>query len=289
MTSPDLTTAPAHVSYSQLSSWVRCGKAYELERVLKVPSAPTWAQVAGNAVHTGTEEMDKGDAGPVRDIWQDVFTETIAEHEERSGIARTEWRATGRKTKAAPYGEDARWWWFEGAEMLNRWKVWRNANKDKWQIVTLKGEGTATWEGIELPLNARFGEVAVQGVADRVFADEHGQMVVVDIKSGSWAPKDQGQQLGLYATGIEQVFGVRPVTGAYWMARTGDFSFPPMRLDHFSEHYWTAAVTSFAKAKAERIYLPNPGMFCGSCSVRDYCATVGGSMAHTADSLSAES
>lgn len=285
----ELTSAPAHVSYSQLSSWVRCGKAYELERVLHVPSSPTWAQVAGNAVHTATEQMDRGDAGSTRDLWQDVFTETIEAAEERHGVARTEWRATGRKTKAAPNGEDARWWWFEGVEMLNRWKTWRNVNKDKWQIVNLKGPGSELWEGIELPLNIRFGDIAVQGVVDRLFADEHGQMIVVDLKSGSWAPKDAGQQLGLYATGIEQVFGIRPVKGAYWMARTGEFSAPEMDLDHFSNHYWTQAVTSFAKAKAEKIYLPNPGMFCGSCSVRDYCATVGGRLAHLADSLSVDS
>ena len=283
------SAAPLHVSYSQISSWVRCGKAYELERVLKVPSFPSWAQVAGSAVHEATERMDRGDITPLRDLWLDVFATTITNYEERYEVAPPEWKVTGRKTKATPYGEDQRFWTTAGVQMLNRWKAWRVANKDKWQIVTLTAPGgTEKWDGIELPINTVFGDVAVQGVIDRLFADEAGNLLVVDLKSGTWAPKDAGQQLGLYATGVEQIFGMRPAQGAYWMARTGTFSEPPKDLAHFSQHYWATLIEKFAKAKAESIYLPNPGMFCGSCGVRDYCATQGGSLAHLADSLSSE-
>lgn len=282
---------PAHVSYSQLSSWLRCGKAYELERVIHVPGvAPTWAQVAGSAVHTGSERMDCGDITPVRDLWLDVFAEHIELEEERSGVSNSKWRATGRKTRALPHGEDFLYWKAEGAACLHRWKAWRAANKEKWQIVTLTVPGgTEKFDGIELPLNIRFGEVVVQAVVDRLFANAAGDLLVVDLKSGTWTPKDAGQQLGLYAAGIEQQFGVRPKTGAYWMARSGDFANPPMNLDHFSDHYWTQTTAQLAKAKAESIFLPNPGMFCGSCSVRDYCATQGGKLAHLADSLCADS
>ena len=280
-----MAVAPAHVSYSQLSSWLRCGKAYELERVLKVPVTPTWAQVAGNAVHEATERIDRGDITPPRDLWMDVFADRIELEAERTGTDPATWRATGRRTKALPRGEDYRFFKSEGVMMVNRWKAWRLANKDKWQIATLTDDKGGTLDGIELPLVIRFGEIAVQGVLDRLFVDPDGDMLVVDLKSGNWAPKDAGQQLGVYATGVEQVFGLRPKQGAYWMARSGAFATPPLNLDHFSQHYWEHTVTRFAKAKTEDIFLPNPGMFCGSCSVRDYCATVGGSLAHLADSL----
>jgi hypothetical protein len=38
-------------SYSQLNSYTRCAKAYELERILKVPSRPGLWQAGGTAVH----------------------------------------------------------------------------------------------------------------------------------------------------------------------------------------------------------------------------------------------
>ena len=280
-------TAPAHVSYSQLSSWLRCGKAYELERVLRVPVAPTWAQVAGSAVHRATELLDEGDTTAPRDLWYDVFTETIELAEESSGVERTDWRASGRKSKTCPDGEDGRWWWHKGVVMVQSWKAWRLANKHLVIASVTNEEGTRS--GIELPLNIKFGDINVQAVLDRLFVDEDGHALVVDLKSGSWAPKDAGQQLGLYATGVEQTYGFRPRTGAYWMSRTGTYSTPtPIPLDHFSQHYWTVVTGQLAAAKREGIFLPNPGMFCGSCSVRDYCATQGGKLAGIADILSSD-
>lgn len=277
----------SHVSYSQLSSWVRCGKAYELERVIKVPSSPTWAMVAGKAVHTGTEYIDKGASDPIRDIWLDVFASTIEEEAERSSSDPEDWRATGRRTKDKPRGEDYRFWQLEGAKQLQRWKAWRLANKDL-TIASLVTDGAA-FDGIELPLVIRFGDVEVKGYVDRVFVTPQDELLVIDIKTGAYAPKDAGQQVGLYATGIHQTFGKRPALGAYWMGRTGTFSEPPKTLDHLGDRYWSQAMSLFSKAKADDIYLPNPGMFCGSCSVRDYCATQGGALAGLADSLSSDS
>lgn len=49
-------TTIAHRSFSQFSSWVRCGKAYQLERVRKVPQTPAWFLVAGTAFHSAIEE-----------------------------------------------------------------------------------------------------------------------------------------------------------------------------------------------------------------------------------------
>lgn len=286
----EVAAPPAHVSYSQLSSWLRCGKAYELERIIGVPSVLTWAQVAGSAVHEATERIDRGDITPVRDLWLDVFASVIERESERTDTSPEDWRATGRRTKALPTGEDYRFWKAQGAVMVNRWKSWRIANK-QWVIATVTTpESSSVWDGIELPLVIRFDDVVTQGILDRLFVNDlTGELMVVDLKSGVWAPKDAGQQLGLYATGLEQLFGTRPQTGAYWMARTGAFASDPINLDHFSQDYWRQVTTKFSIAKSEGIFLPSPGMFCGSCSVRDYCATVGGRHAHLADSLSTDS
>lgn len=49
---------PPHASYSQLTSWTRCGKAYELERLRRVPSRPSVFLAAGSAIHTVIERIN---------------------------------------------------------------------------------------------------------------------------------------------------------------------------------------------------------------------------------------
>jgi hypothetical protein len=47
-----------HVSHSQYSDWLRCGKAYELKRVLGLAEAPAWWSIGGKGVHSATETYD---------------------------------------------------------------------------------------------------------------------------------------------------------------------------------------------------------------------------------------
>lgn len=49
----------AHESYSGLSDWLKCGKAYQLKRVLKLPEKPAWWNVGGKGVHAATEHYDR--------------------------------------------------------------------------------------------------------------------------------------------------------------------------------------------------------------------------------------
>jgi len=64
----------AHRSFSSFASWVRCGKAWELERKLQAPSEPAWWFVGGQAFHSAVElfllkEFKKTqDAGKYADV-----------------------------------------------------------------------------------------------------------------------------------------------------------------------------------------------------------------------------
>lgn len=49
---------PAHVSWSSMETWMSCGKKFQLQRLLKVEQRPSWAAVAGSAVHSATEDID---------------------------------------------------------------------------------------------------------------------------------------------------------------------------------------------------------------------------------------
>jgi len=48
-------TLVGHRSFSSFSSWVRCGKSWQLERDLQAPSEPAWWFVGGSAFHTAVE------------------------------------------------------------------------------------------------------------------------------------------------------------------------------------------------------------------------------------------
>jgi putative RecB family exonuclease len=46
----------AHRSFSSFTSYLRCGKAWQLERELQVPSEPAWWFVGGKAFHSAAEK-----------------------------------------------------------------------------------------------------------------------------------------------------------------------------------------------------------------------------------------
>lgn len=52
---PDL----AHLSYSSFTAWLKCGKAYELQKILGLQEQPAWWSIGGSAFHSATEEMDR--------------------------------------------------------------------------------------------------------------------------------------------------------------------------------------------------------------------------------------
>lgn len=48
-----------HMSYSSLTSYLKCGKAYQLNRILGIQEQPAWWSIGGRAVHEATEELDR--------------------------------------------------------------------------------------------------------------------------------------------------------------------------------------------------------------------------------------
>ena len=84
-------------------------------------------------------------------------------------------------------------------------------------------------------------------------------------------------KLGTYAAGMEQFFGAagRPQYGAYWLARAGGTS-PLMDLDSYTQDRLGYEYSTARKGMEAGIFLPNVGMLCGGCGVRDACYAVGG-------------
>lgn len=50
---------PEHFSHSQITSWLRCGKSYQLSRLIGAPEKPAVYLVTGNAMHTVIEDINR--------------------------------------------------------------------------------------------------------------------------------------------------------------------------------------------------------------------------------------
>lgn len=260
-------TPPPHVSFSQIDNWSKCGEAFRLEKVERVPSKPAWWFPGGSAVHTATEWYDKGQAGDrdAAELWADAFKLEVDKVAAGTDVPQEKWRAGGRASKDYPNKNDGAWWNDHGPAMVQGWIDFRNTTA--WKLLE-----------VEVEVNGTLGGAPVKAYIDRVFATPEGELAVVDLKAGSRAPEST-YQLGWYADQYEQIFGQRPSVGAFWMARQNKMTEPE------SLHNWTRArldrwVGKFMVAREHEIYIPKVSSSCRTCGVNDYCAAVGGSKAH---------
>lgn len=203
----------------------------------------------------------------------------VRDREERTGIKPELWRAAGRRSKEWPDKENDKWWLAHGPEMVQNYIKWRTDSEDSdWRI----------WEpfpgdpAIEIGVVAPFGDVTVRAIIDRIFVTPSGELVIVDLKTGSRSP-DSDLQLGFYASACEVAFGIRPQWGAYWKAREGKLLKPLIDLDYLSVDLIAGWLRDFVRARNQGIYIPRIGSHCINCGVRNQCAAVNGPEAHLYD------
>lgn len=281
MTEPTIVLPP-HSSYSQAASMQTCGWRWFLERGLRVPQRPSWATVAGGAVHKATEWWDNWtlsdrwemDTTVIDQLFHNAFDEEIEERlKQEPDYTKDEWRASGRRSAKWPDKENEAYWRAEGPAHVRSWVTWRT-NNPQWEIVNLE-----TVVGIELDVKAEIGGVAVRGFIDRLFHRNESELLVLDLKSGAREP-DSADQLGTYRVLLEETYGISPTWGTYWMSRTGsttafeDLSlWPKERLDYTYRS---------VRAQQERAeFLAKKTNMCSGCSVRDYCFAVNGAQSDT--------
>ena len=213
----------------------------------------------------------------LKEIWEHAFLSEIGVVEQRTGTNPVDWRVGGRASKANPDKENKVWWDENGLRMFedfvtaftnNKWKVW------------IAPDGVL---GVEMEFNVHFGDVLIKAFADLILENEDGSLTVVDLKTGAYTP-DSAMQLGVYASCIESVYGVRPQYGAYYKARDAMLQ-PSPGLELWTIPVLTEMFAQFERGLQAEIFLPNINMMCGSCGVKDYCHALGGSLAHTVDPL----
>jgi hypothetical protein len=68
---------------------------------------------------------------------------------------------------------------------------------------------------------------------------------------------------------MEEMFGIRPRYGAYWMGRTGQTD-ELIDLDYISKEDIIEIVTKFDTARRAELFMPNLN-HCVMCNVKDEC------------------
>lgn len=194
--------------------------------------------------------------------WDEAWTRLQKQQLEKVKVDPSEWKAAGRVSKANPNKEDGVWWTTNGSAMVDSWITWRTGSS-KWKIWDIDGT-----PAIELSLQPIWNDVPVQMHIDRVMITPDGELVVLDIKTGSRTPSSD-LQLAFYAAGMEEILGVRPQYGAYWMARTGGIG-ELIDLDKTPKSAIIDIVTKFDTARKQEIFLPNFS-HCVMCSVVKDC------------------
>jgi hypothetical protein len=258
---------PEHISYSAISTYIDCGQKYFLTRVMKAPEPPAWYFIGGSALHEASEIVDdafaKGLAAPdPTQTFSEVFQKLLTAEVEKSGVPASEFKAGGRASKAWPEKENRDWWLEHGPKMLQSWISWRNGSG--WQLwVTPDGV-----PAVELSVEYTVGDSEIKMFIDRVMVTPDGELVILDLKTGSRTPSSD-LQLAVYAAGIERKYGVRASYGAYWMARDGITS-QLSSLDYLPSERVEALVENFDKARKSGIFLPNTTN-CFYCGVAQYC------------------
>lgn len=262
-------------------SYLQCPKSYELNRLSGMTSLPAWWFIGGSCVHEVTEAIDRLLLDGVvvtlesaKEMTLDKLDELIAAEIVKTGIEPEEWLAAGRWPKKNGYD-----WWRENAPlMVERYLKWRQATM--WEVVDFNGV-----PGIECDLlvTLEFGQF--RGAPDRVFRLPSGQLVVLDVKTGSTIPKEP-LQLGTYACMVEELGYERPAFGVYAMVKHEDEILSAMvPLDKYTRPYLEGIYGPADAGIRLGAFAPNVGDSCRTCPVQKGCYAAGGADSQLWDRL----
>lgn len=253
---------PTHVtSFSAYEDLTKCGHLYKLRRIQRIPERPGVASVAGTAFHSAADLVDNG----VSFEWKPFFLSLVEDKEKATNVPRSDWTVSGRKSKDKPLGETVDVWADMGQGMLEAYRSWRLTTG--WKIVTgLPGDERESI-GIEYKILTDIGGHERKAFVDRIMYDEHGNLGVVDIKTG--ARKPHTLQLPAYAAKLASL-GVRVQWGAYYMARRGTHTDPKM-LNMWGPEDLAEVYNIADRIIQQELFIPRVSTDCDYCWMREHC------------------
>lgn len=271
---------PAYRSYSQLTTWMTCGEQYRLTRRVGIKEKPSVWLPGGTAFHNTSEYIDHGTLlnGSIEQTWLREWNAAVADQLKRlhnedglwSVSLPPEWSDVTQWRAAAKGKEDYDWWTKAGLKFCEDYARWRDTSE-----LEIFDDTAGMGLLIEADLMPILSNVPVKMFPDRIMVDKYGQLLVVDLKTGS-KPIDSSLQLGVYKVGVEKLLGVPIDWGAFYMARKGQLD-NPMPLAQWTEDRIGSLFAVFDRQEKAGEYLPNIGSHCKyMCSVKANCVYQGG-------------
>lgn len=252
-------------SVSQYKQYTACPQAYKLSRIDLVWSRPAAWLPQGTAFHAVAEACEKNPGmtlDEAHELFGEEYSKAIAElAAETPNFDYWFW--------SGPYsGErDIERRYDIGLEQVTKFFEWR---EQEGQEIWVTPDGTPA---IELEFAIELDGIIVRGFIDAVVVDTDGSLRVRDYKTGN-SPGDDFQ-LGVYALAIEEMYGIRPANGDYYMA--GKKGKQPSTAASYDLSRWTKAEVSARFHEVENLI--QAGMFdpdpepskCKFCDVSFSC------------------
>jgi hypothetical protein len=255
---------PRMRSYTALSTYMECPRQYRVKYVDKIREDPAIWSIGGTAFHscaewilTGELDLDSLTDEGIANGWDDAWREAYLEVIERNPAADPDvstWRAAngGR--------EHAGWWHKNGPEMVRAFIRWRQ---------TVGRDLVVIDQGVEHRFEVEMGGVPVVAIPDALVIDEHGQVNILDWKSGRRAPSGS-LQLAVYRAAVLHGWGLNPVWGHFYLTRKAVLI--PYDLTTWTPEYVAGLFTEFDSRERAGDYTPTPGDACKFCiATREHC------------------
>jgi hypothetical protein len=254
-------------SFSQLDLYLTCGECYRLKYVEKAREQPSVWSVGGTAFHSCAEWFLGGDLTDVERVpnawdtaWQLAYEEACAKLPEGADPDVTTWRAARRGV------ETAAWWTYHGMRFVRDFMEWWP--KTGFRVFEIEKLG-GTKPALEYELLVTLGGVPVRAIPDALIVDEHGQLDVLDYKSGKadGVKKKDPYQLAVYAAAAEVGLGIRPTWGLFYATRVVEAY--PHDLSRIPLSRIEDDFGRFDERELAGIYKPNPGRHLGLCQQKE--------------------
>jgi len=261
-----VTEAPARPrrrSYSAMSLYLKCPRQYHAKYILRLPEEPSVWSVGGVAFHQVAEWLLDGTLGEnpqayrLRDAWDAAWKlayEDVVTRDPSVNPDMDTWRKANRGA------EHASWWRGRGFQMVLDFAEWWPASG----LTVLDLDGPA----VERRFETELGGVPVLAIPDALVVDEHGQIDVLDYKSGK-PPKDS-LQLGVYAAALRAATDLDATYGLYYMTR--DVRAIPVDLSKWPHDKVTGLFVDFHTRESAGDYTPTPSKeACKFCPLKTEC------------------
>lgn len=248
------------LSVSQLKSVAKCGRAFSLSRIEKVPEQQFAWNCRGTAAHRAIEEFEKDRSVNALEYYVDIaWPEALAKITEQYPANEEYWGTTPR-VKSVERDLELRK--EDGLKQVQNYVTRAMAEQDLWSV-----------EHSEVPftLEPTGKDFIIRGYIDQIILWSDGDRTLRDLKTSSNDDHESKTQLATYRLGAIKALGIDIRFGDLWYTKL-DRPSKPMDLWNFSEEYIMGEFQKLYEVKKQGLYLANPSIKnCFSCPVSKHC------------------